>query len=132
MAKTKQQPKTRIAPQPQHIRESALADLAAHYRDAVLLTSELKRSIDSFSGPIPADSPVRYLRMSVGDAIMAFLEGASKPQSLASLVQELEAGGCIFGAVKSPQEIVSKSVAAYVQMGRLRWVNKSKNLVALA
>jgi hypothetical protein len=132
MAKKKQQPKTRIAPQPQHIRESALADLAAHYRDAVLITSELKRSIDSFSGPIPADSPVRYLRMTVGDAIMSFLDHTSKPQSLASLVQELEAGGCIFGAVKSPQEIVGKSIAAYVQMGRLRWMNKGKTLVALA
>lgn len=117
---------------PQDIRESALAHLAAGYKDAVLLTSEFKRSIDSFSGPIPPDSPVRYLRLSVGDAVMAFLGSTSKPQSLDSLVHELEAGGCIFGAIKSPQEIVSKSVAAYVQMGRLRWVNKSKTLVALA
>lgn len=116
----------------QSIRESALTNLAAEYKDASLLVSELGRAIDSFSGDIPEDSPVRYLRLSVGDAVMAYMQRVNKSQTVPALVRELENGGCIFGAIKKPNEIVAKAVAAYVRMGRLRWTDKKQTTVVLA
>lgn len=113
------------------MREAALSILADVYRDATLLVNESKRAIDSFTGPIPEDSPYRYLRMSAGDAVIAHLTRIQKPRSIAELVQELEAGHCIFPAIKSPREIVDKVVKAYLQTSRLEWADKGKTLVGL-
>jgi hypothetical protein len=112
-------------------RESTLAHLAGEYKDAIHYTSELRRAIDSFSGPIPEDSPHRYLRMEVGDAIMAYLEHVGQGKSIKDLVAELETGGCIFGVIKSPTEIVTKVVKAYIQNGRLQWADRKQTLVEL-
>jgi hypothetical protein len=117
-------------------RESTLSHLAGEYKDALHYTGELRRAIDSFSGPIPEDSPHRYLRQDVGDAILAYLTrvGASsgpKGKSIKDLVTELESGGCIFGVIKSPTEIVTKVVKAYVQSSRLEWQDRKQTLVGL-
>jgi hypothetical protein len=113
------------------MREAALSTLAGVYRDAMLLVSESKRAIDSFTGPIPEDSPYRYLRQGVGDAVISYLTREQKPKKIVELVQELEAGHCVFGVIKSPLEIVTKSVKAYIQSGRLEWTDKAKTLVGL-
>jgi hypothetical protein len=116
---------------PKSSREAALANLAELYRDAMQLATESKRAIDSFTGEIPPNSPYRYLRMSVGDAIIAYLEREGKPKTVADLVRELEAGHCVFGLIKSAVEIVRKSVNAYTQAGRLMWMDRGKTLVGL-
>lgn len=113
------------------MREAALSTLAQVYRDATLLANESKRAIDSFTGPIPEDSPYRYLRQAVGDAVIAYLGREQKPKKIPELVQELEDGHCVFGVIKSPTEIVTKSVKAYIQTGRLEWMDKAKTLVGL-
>jgi hypothetical protein len=113
------------------MREEALETLAKVYSEAMQLAHESRRAIDSFTGPIPEDSPYRYLRLSVGEAIMSHLAREGKPRTIADLVKELQDGHCVFGAVKSPDEIVTKSVKAYIQIGRLAWTNKSKTLVGL-
>jgi len=117
----------------QHMRESALSHLADEYKDALQLTGELRRAIDAFSGPIPEDSPQRYLRMDVGDAILHFLGLQQKPKgkSVDELVRELQSRGCLFGVVKTPREIVTKVVKAYVQSGRLTWMDRKQSLVGL-
>lgn len=113
------------------MREAALETLAEVYRDAMLLASESKQAINSFTGPIPEDSPYRYLRMSLGEALIAYLTREGKPKTISELVKELECGHCVIGVIKSPGEIVTKSVKAYIQSGRLAWMNKSKTLVGL-
>lgn len=113
------------------MREAALSTLAQVYRDATLLASESKRAIDSFTGPIPEDSPYRYLRQGVGDAVISYLTREQKPKKIPELVQELDAGHCVFGVIKSPMEIVTKSVKAYIQTGRLEWTDKAKTLIGL-
>lgn len=114
-------------------RESTLSYLAGEYKDALQYSGELRRSIDSFS--IPEDSAHRYLRQDVGDAIIAYLTrlGAGKKAgvSIPDLVAELEAGGCIFGVIKSPKEIVTKVVKAYIQSGRLIWMDQKQTLMGL-
>lgn len=116
-------------------RESTLSHLAGEYKDALHYSGELRRAIDSFSGPIPDDSPHRYLRQNVGDAILAYLAkvGVSSKagKSIKDLVAELETGGCIFGMIKSPMEIVTKAVKANIQSGRLVWVDRKQTLVGL-
>jgi hypothetical protein len=109
-------------------RDEILSHLAVEYRDAVQYTGELRRAIDSFSGQIPDSSPNRYLRMDCGDAIMQFLSKV-KRATIPELVQEMEAGGCIFGQVKSPREIITKIVKAYVQSGKLQWKDKKNTIV---
>lgn len=116
----------------QERRESALSSLAGEYKDALQYTGELRRAIDSFSGPIPEDSPHRYLRQDVGEAIIAHLTRLGPGgKSIKDLVAELEEGGCIFGVIKSPTEIVTKVVKAYVQSGRLAWMDRKQSLVGL-
>ena len=105
--------------------------LAETYRDAVLLVNESKRAIDSYTGEIPGESPYRYLRMSVGDAVLAYLSKAGKPQTIKQLCDELQNGHVIFGAVKTPMEIVLKSVKAYIQAGRMVWMDRGKTLVGI-
>lgn len=112
-------------------REDVLSQLGAEYSDALRYTVELRRAIDSFCGEIPADSPYRYLRQTVGDAILTFLERKGKPQKISALVDELKAGHCLFGHVKSAEEITIKAVQAYVRSKRLRWVDQKKGLVGL-
>lgn len=112
-------------------RENVLSHLGAEYNDALHYTAELRRAIDSFSGEIPADSPYRYLRQGVGDAILAYLKRAGKPQKIAALVRELEAGHCIFGRIKSAEEITTKAVQAYVRSKRLQWMDEKTTLVGL-
>ena len=112
-------------------RESTLSHLAGEYKDALHYTGELGRAIDSFSGEIPEGSPFRYLRMNVGDAIVAYLTRVGKSKSIKELVAELEAGGCIFGMRKKPEEIVKKAVKAYIQSGLLVWADRKQTLVGL-
>jgi hypothetical protein len=119
------------AKQPQSMREVALSTLADIYLDATLLTTETWRAIQSFKGTIPPDSPYRYLRMSVGDAIVCYLTRLGRPRTVAELSRELQDGHCIFGAIKPPIESVNKSVKAYVQGGHLAWMDKGKTLVGL-
>jgi hypothetical protein len=123
MAKTKKRIQDR--------RESTLSNLAGEYKEAVLYSGELRRAIDSFTGPIPEDSPHRYLRMDVGGAILAYLGRVAGSKSIKDLVEELESGGCIFGVIKSPKEIVTKVVKAYVQNRRLTWADKQKTRICL-
>lgn len=114
----------------QTLREAALQTLAGVYRDASLLAQESKRAIDSFTGEIPPDSPYRYLRLSVGDSVLAYLTATNnKPVTIAALVRELEGGHCVFGVIKSSSEIVTKSVKAYIQGGRLEWADRGKTTV---
>lgn len=113
-------------------RESALSHLASEYKDTLHYSGELRRAIDCFSGPIPDDSPHRYLRHdNVGDAILSYLAKVGKSKSIKELVAELESGGCIFGVIKSPTEIVTKVVKAYIQSGRLVWADRKQTLVGL-
>jgi hypothetical protein len=112
-------------------RESTLSHLAGEYQDALHYTVELRRAIDGFRGPIPDDSPHRYLRQDVGDAILVYLARVGKSKSIKELVAELESGGCIFGMIKSPTEIVTKAVKAYIQSGRLVWADRKQTLVDL-
>lgn len=70
--------------------------------------------------------------MSVGNAIIAYLTQGQKARSITELVRELEAGHCVFGAIKPAREIVSKTVIGYIQSGRLVWVDKTKMVVDLA
>jgi hypothetical protein len=112
-------------------RESTLSHLAGEYKDSLQYTGELRRAIDSLSGPIPDDSPHRYLRQNVGDAILAYLSRVGKSKSIKDLVVELESGGCIFGVIKSPMEIVTKAVKANIQSGRLEWEDKAQKAVRL-
>jgi len=112
-------------------RESTLSHLAGEYQDALHYTVELRRAIDSFRGPIPDDSPHRYLRQDVGDAILTYLTRAGKPKSIKDLVDELLDGGCVFGMIKSPAEIVTKAVKAYIQSGRLEWADRKQTLVGV-
>jgi hypothetical protein len=119
------------AKHPTTMREAALETLAEVYRDAMQLANESKRAIDSFTGPIPEDSPYRYLRLSVGDAIICFLTRQGKPRTISELVQELQDGHCVLGVIKPPAEIVTKVVKAYIQTARLVWMNKNKNTVGL-
>ena len=116
----------------QQKRDRTLGYLANEYRDSLRYTGELKRTIDSLSGPIPEDSPHRYVRMEVGDAIMAYLTRTNNTRSIKELVSELENGGCIFGVIKSPTEIVTKVVKAYIQSGRLAWADRNQTLVGLS
>jgi hypothetical protein len=115
----------------QQRRETTLSHLAGEYQDALHYTVELRRAIDGFRGPIPDDSPHRYLRLDVGDAILAYLIRVGKSKSIKELVAELESGGCIFGRIKSPTEIVTKAVKAYIQSGRLAWVDPKQTRVGL-
>jgi hypothetical protein len=128
MAKAK---KTVVYKRVQELRESTLSHLAGEYQDALHYTVELRRAIDGFRGPIPDDSPHRYLRQDVGDAILAYLTRVGKSKSIKDLVAELESGGCIFGMIKSPTEIVTKAVKAYIQSGRLEWADRKQTLVGL-
>jgi hypothetical protein len=116
-------------------RESTLSHLAGEYKDSLQYTGELRRAIDGFKGPIPDDSPHRYLRQNVGDAILDYLAkvdvSKKNRKSIKDLVAELEAGGCIFGVIKSPTEIVTKVVKAYIQSGRLVWADRKQTLVGL-
>jgi hypothetical protein len=134
MAKAKN---TGVKKSVQQRRETTLSHLAGEYQDALHYTVELRRAIDGFKGPIPDDSPHRYLRLDVGDAILAYLTrvGASSSsksgKSIKELVAELESGGCIFGRIKSPTEIVTKAVKAYIQSGRLVWVDPKQTRVGL-
>jgi hypothetical protein len=112
-------------------REGVLAFLSAEYSDALLYTSELRRAIASFPGQIPADSPYRYLQHSVGDAIVSFLRSHGKPQTIPELVKELKAGHCLFGAIKSAEEITRKAVNAYVKVKRLGWTDRKQTKVGL-
>jgi hypothetical protein len=128
MAKAKN---TGVKKSVQQRRETTLSHLAGEYQDALHYTVELRRAIDGFRGPIPDDSPHRYLRLDVGDAILAYLIRVGKSQSIKELVAELESGGCIFGRIKSPTEIVTKAVKAYIQSGRLVWVDPKQTRVGL-
>jgi len=121
MAKTKKTVQQR--------RESTLSHLAGEYKDVLQYSGELRRAIDSFT--IPDDSAHRYLRQDVGDAILGYLAKVAKSKSIKDLVAELEAGGCIFGVIKSPTEIVTKVVKAYIQIGRLKWADRKQTLVKL-
>ncbi len=112
-------------------REGVLSHLASEYRDALQYTTELRRAIDSFSGEIPPNSPLRYLRLSVGESIVDYVTRAGKPQKIAALVKELHAGNCPFGAVKSPEEIVRKAVNAFAKSRRLQWMDDAETLVGL-
>jgi hypothetical protein len=124
MAKTKKTVQER--------RESTLSHLASEYKDTLQYSGELRRAIDSFSGPIPDDSPHRYLRHdNVGDAILDYLAKVARSKSIKDLVAELESGGCIFGVIKSPMEIVTKVVKAYIQSGRLVWADRKQTTVKL-
>jgi hypothetical protein len=123
MAKTKKTVRER--------RESTLSHLAGEYKDSLHYTVELRRAIDGFRGPIPDDSPHRYLRQDVGDAILVYLARVGQSKSIKDLVAELESGGCIFGMIKSPTEIVTKAVKAYIQSGRLGWADRKQTLVGL-
>jgi hypothetical protein len=132
MAKAKKTGEKRVAER----RDSTLSHLAGEYKDALHYTGELRRAIDSFTGSIPDDSPHRYLRHeNVGEAILTYLArvGASTKsgKTIKELVEELEAGGCIFGLIKSPTEIVTKVVKAYIQSGRLVWVDRKQTIVGL-
>jgi hypothetical protein len=113
----------------QQRRETTLSHLAGEYQDALHYTVELRRAIDGFRGPIPDDSPHRYLRLDVGDAILAYLIRVGKSKSIKELVAELESGGCIFGRIKSPTEIVTNAVKAYNQSGRLAWLDPKQTRV---
>lgn len=112
-------------------RMDVLSHLGSEYKDAVLYTSELRRAIDSFSGEIPQDSPYRYLRLTVGDAIVSFLKHNGSGQTVDELVTELKAGNCLFGAVKSAEEITRKAVGTYVRIKRLVWMDKKQTKVGL-
>lgn len=113
-------------------REQTLGYLANEYKDSLLYTGELKRALDNIIGPIPEDSPHRYVRMEVGDAITSYLTRTNNSRSIKELVSELESGGCIFGVIKSPTEIVTKVVKAYIQSGRLEWADRNQTLVGLS
>lgn len=121
MAKTKKTVRER--------RESTLSHLAGEYKEILQYSGELRRAIDSFT--ITDDSAHRYLRQDAGDAILGYLGRVGKSKSIKELVEELEAGGCIFGVIKSPTEIVTKVVKAYIQIGRLVWVDRKQTLVGL-
>ena len=110
-------------------RESTLSHLAGEYKDALYYSAELLRAINSFT--ITDDSAHRYLRQDAGDAILAYLRKEGKGKSIKELVAELEAGGCVFGVIKSPMEIVTKVVKAYIQNGRLVWMDRNQTLVGL-
>ncbi|HEV2989161.1 MAG TPA: hypothetical protein VG759_12025 [Candidatus Angelobacter sp.] len=112
------------------MRNSALQFLMGQYRDALQYTNELKRAIASFSGELPPDSPYRYAAMTVGEAILKFLDHAGKPHTIRQLISELESGGCTFGLIKSRDEIVRKAVMAFVRQNKLMWLDKEKTLVA--
>ncbi len=112
-------------------REQTLGHLAGEYTESLQYTAELKRAIDSFRGVIPPNSPYRYLRSDVGESIVAFLHTKAQAQSIPQLIKELQSGGCVLGAVKSPQEIVTKAVNALVRIGQVEWVDQGKTLVAL-
>ncbi len=112
------------------MRDTALEFLMGQYRDAVQYTNELKRAIASFSGDLPPDSPYRYASMTIGQAILKFLDRAGKPHTIRQLISELEDGGCTFGVIKSPDEIVRKAVMAFVRQGKLVWLDKEKSMVA--
>jgi hypothetical protein len=124
MAKTKKTVRER--------RESTLSHLAGEYKDSLHYTVELRRAIDGFRGPIPDDSPHRYLRQDVGDAILVYLARVGQSKSIKDLVAELESGGCIFGMIKSPTEIVTKAVKAYIQSGRLEWADPKQTRVGVS
>jgi hypothetical protein len=128
---SKQLPMAKAKKTVQQRRETTLSHLAGEYQDALHYTVELRRAIDGFRGPIPDDSPHRYLRLDVGDAILAYLIRVAKSKSIKELVAELESGGCIFGRIKSPTEIVTKAVKAYIQSGRLMWVDPKQTRVGL-
>jgi hypothetical protein len=112
------------------MRDSALEFLMAQYRDALQYTNELKRAIASFSGELPPDSPYRYASITVGEAILNFLDRVEKPHTIRQLISELESGGCTFGVIKSRDEIVRKAVMAFVRQDKLVWLDKEKTLVA--
>ncbi len=112
-------------------REATLGYLAEEYKESLQYTTELKRSIEAFRGNIPPNSPYRYLRSDVGESILAFLHTKPQPQTIAQLIKELQSGGCVFGAVKSPNEIVTKAVKALIQLGQVEWVDQGKTQVVL-
>jgi hypothetical protein len=112
-------------------REKTLGYLAGEYRESLEYTAELKRAIDGFRGNIPPNSPYRYLRSEVGGAILTTLESKS-PQTIPQLIKELQSGGCVFGAVKTPQEIVTKAVKALVAIGKVEWADQAKSQVRLS
>jgi hypothetical protein len=111
------------------MRDSALQFLMAQYRDALQYTNELKRAIASFSGQLPPDSPYRYASMTVGEAILKFLDHVGKPHTIHQLIAELDSGGRPFGVIKSRDEIVRKAVMAFVRRDKLVWLDNEKTLV---
>jgi hypothetical protein len=112
------------------MRDSALQFLMAQYRDALQYSNELKRAIASFSGELLPNSPYRYASMTVGKAVVNFLDRVEKPHTIRQLISELESGGCMFGVIKSQDEIVRKAVMALVRQNKLVWLDKEKNMVA--
>lgn len=112
-------------------REEMLARLSEEYRDTTEYAAELRRALASFKGAIPENSPYRYLQISVGDSIVHFLTRYGRPQTVEELTAELKAGHCLFGAVKTPEEITKKAVVTYVSIRRLIWMDKKQTKVGL-
>jgi len=113
-------------------REETINSIAREYRDSVRYTAELKRALDVFDYQFPPESPFRYIRKGIGEAIVEYLQRTSRPKSVKELMVELEAGNCILSALKPASELVSKAVGAYQKKGILTWLDAAHTQVGLA
>lgn len=113
------------------MRNSALEFLVAQYMDAQRYVAELKRAINSFRGSLPPDSPYRYVGKDASEAVLSFLERVQTPQTIEQLIVELRSGSRMMGVVKSPEEIVAKSVKSAMKRGKLVWMDRGRTLVGL-
>ncbi|HLJ89552.1 MAG TPA: hypothetical protein VKZ53_22270 [Candidatus Angelobacter sp.] len=111
------------------VRQATLEYLLGQYRESLRLSAQLKHAIDALTGELPPDSPYRYVSQGVGNAIVMYLDKVKEPRSIKQITKELEDGGCVFGVVKSPTEIVKKAVVAFVRHERLTWIDQQRGLV---
>jgi len=117
---------------PVSVRRAATREtLLAEYIDVVRYQGELKWALEAFDGPLPQDSPFRYTQMSVGDAIIAFLERSGKAHTIQELVDELNSGNAIWGTMRGPADIVAKAVGYYIKQGQLAWADAKHTKVKL-
>jgi hypothetical protein len=110
--------------QPVSERLQLAADAAsrmAEYLGSVLESMPVPRPASPHERP----HSLRYVNMSIIDAILLFMEQVKKPQTEQEIIDELSAGGAIMGRKRNVGEI-KKSLDANERNGRLRKSSSGK------
>jgi hypothetical protein len=114
--------------------EKTLEDLLREYKDVLEYERTLKRSIESFpSSALSPESPYRYTQLAVGDAILSYLgrQTSGHAASIDELIEELDKGNIVWGAMRTQAYIVKKAVTHYVKHGQMVWADAKQTKVKL-